>query len=413
MITAALPPSKSVSHRLLIAAALADGTSRIFSMARNRDTEATIRCLRRLGARIDDSSDPVLVTGPVQLSAYDGKELDCGESATTLRFLLPLFAQSGRRCIFTGQGRLMERPEDVYEEIYGKTGEFIRICGSELTECFPKQTRDSFPGLISVKGKLQPGVFTVRGNISFGSAPYVDLTIKALETAGVKAVLQRSSDADAASGRPAASIHVPGSQKYRPFDAKAEADWSSAAVFAVLSILRRQPVLLEGADPDSRHADRAVLDFAEKLGAKWSAQKGGVLIEPPAEGQAIRPIEADLTHCPDLGPVLFAAATQAEGTSVFSGISRLRLKESDRVSCMQEELDKLGCSMRADEDTAYIDGPVRIKGGLTLSSHGDHRIAMALAVLAECAEEPVKIEGAQAVSKSWPGFFEALERSCT
>ncbi|MBQ9890946.1 MAG: 3-phosphoshikimate 1-carboxyvinyltransferase [Firmicutes bacterium] len=441
--SAKLPPSKSVSHRLLIAAALAEGTSRIYNMARNKDIEATVRCLRRLGVAIDDSGDPVLVTGPADLSAYDGKELDCGESASTLRFLLPLFAQSGRRCIFTGRGRLMERPEDVYEEIYGKTGEFVRICGSELTECFSQQIRDSFPGLISAKGPLEPGVFTVRGDISsqfisgllfllplleadsridvlppFGSAPYVDLTIKVLKTAGIKTELRRPAHSERTDiCPPAASIYVPGGQKYKAFEANAEADWSSAAVFAVLSLLLRRPVLLEGADPASLHADRAVLDFMEKFGAKCSAQEpgasaepaaSGVLIEPPAEGAPLRPVNADLWDCPDLGPVLFAAATQAEGTSVFRSIKRLRLKESNRVFCMQEELRKLGCSMRADEDTAYIDGPVRIRGGCTLSSCGDHRIAMALSVLACCADEPITIEGAEAVAKSWPGFFEAL-----
>ena len=437
MISVSLPPGKSVSHRLLIAAALADGTSRIYNMARNKDTEATVRCLRRLGVEIDDSADPVLVTGPADFSAYNGKELDCGESATTLRFLLPLFAQSGKRCIFTGQGRLMERPEDVYEEIYDKAGEFIRICGSELTECFSQQTRDSFPGLISVKGQLKPGVFTVRGDISsqfisgllfllpllggdsridilppFGSSPYVDLTIKALETAGIRAELRHNADADETAGPSiAASICVPGSQKYKAFEAEAEADWSSAAVFAVLAMLRRKPVLLEGADPASLHADRAILDIVEKMGGSWSVHNNGVLIQPPAESEPLRPVNADLTSCPDLGPVLFAAATQAEGCSVFTDISRLRLKESDRVSCMQEELGKLGCSMHTAGDTAYINGPVSIKGDLTLSSHGDHRIAMALAVLALCAEKPVNIEGAEAVGKSWPGFFDTLERS--
>ena len=434
-VSVQLPPSKSVSHRLLIAAALSEGTSRIFGMARNKDTEATARCLRRLGAKIDLQSDPVLVTGPASPSLYDGKALDCGESATTLRFLLPLFAQGGRRCIFTGSGRLMERPQDVYEELYGKSGEFIRLCGSELTECFSQSVKDSFTGLITVKGTLSAGHFTVRGDISsqfisgllfllplldsssqidilppFGSSPYVDLTLEALKTAGIKASLKREGLSQGGAGiSPAASIFVPGKQKYTAFEARAEADWSSAAVMAVYSVLSRRPVLLNGACPGSLHADRAILGFAEKLGAGWTPAEGGVLIEPQPGG-TVSPLTADLTDCPDLGPILFAAATQADGTSVFRGISRLRLKESDRVQCMQEELSKLGCRMKAGADEVLIDGPVRIEGGCTLDSHNDHRIAMALAVLAACAKKPVTIKGARAVEKSWPEFFEELQR---
>ncbi|MBR5734697.1 MAG: hypothetical protein IKX79_04080, partial [Desulfovibrionaceae bacterium] len=376
-----LPPDKSLSHRALIAAYLAGEGCRLHSLAENDDVKATDEALKVLEKlRTEASVDGVPV-------------IDCGESASTLRFLLPLFAQTGRRVVFTGKGRLLQRPLGAYEELYS----------IERTERG-----------IEVSGTLKPGRFKVHGNVSsqiitgllfllplldgdsvieilppIESEGYVEMTLKVLEIAGI-----RTSSACCAGTFPQGGmvISVPGGQRYRPFAYTVPADWSAAANLAGLSFLTGKEMDLSAADPESAHPDRAVIGFLAAL------KKG--------------PIVADISGCPDLGPLLFALATQAEGTSRFTGAARLRLKESDRIASMQEELGKLGCSMEASEDgTVLVRGRTRIEGGVTLSSHGDHRVAMALAVLACTAEKPVTIEGAECVSKSWPGFFEALQKA--
>ena len=367
-----LPPDKALSHRALIAAYLAGDGCRLFSVACNDDVNATKAALEKFGA-----------------AGKDGIVIDCGESASTLRFLLPLFAQSGKTIVFTGKGRLLSRPLGIYEELY--------------------DIRRTSRGL-EVSGTLRPGTFTVPGNISsqlisgllfvlplldgdsvieilppFCSAGYVELTVRMLKTAGIDVRVGKSDKA--------ASIVIPGRQKYEPFEYTVPADWSAAAALAVLSFLTGKDIKLSGTEANTAHPDRAIIGLLEKL-------KNGA-------------VEADISDCPDIGPLLFAAATQAEGTSVFRGAGRLRLKESDRIASMQEELARLGCSMTVSDgpegEEVSVTGPVKIRGGARLSSHGDHRVAIALSVLASVSEKPVILEGAECVSKSWPDFFKALE----
>ena len=381
-----VPSSKSLTHRALIAAALADGTSQIFSPARGDDILATIRCLRALGAKTEDLGDRITVTGPMDHTA--DSVLDCGESASTLRFLIPVCAAGGAPVRFTGSGRLLERPLEVYRGIFGQ--ERFSITG----------------GILTVRGPLPEGRITVRGdessqNISglmfalpllsgdhvidiippLLSSPYVDMTAEVLKAAGIE------------TARDSLMIRVPGGQRYRPFEYTVPPDWSSAAPFIVLSLITGQDITIENADRGSLQADAAILGFAERF-----SENG----EPSA-------IEADISDCPDLGPLLFAAASLAEGTTVIRGIKKLRTKESDRVLAMKTALEKLGVSVRIEEDAAYVTGSKVLLGGAVLDGFSDHRIVMALAVLACAAEEPVTITGAEAVSKSWPNFFSMLE----
>ena len=401
-----VPSSKSISQRALIAAALADGGSEIYGLSRCDDTQAVIEAVRQLGAWVDDSGDPVLVRGTSGIPALGENTgtlpfgpIDCGESAAALRLLLPLFAQTGRRCLFTGKGRLMKRPNDVYEDIYNGDGRSFR--------------QDS--AYIAVEGRLGPGKYTLRGDISsqfvsgllfllplldgdseivlstpLQSAPYVELTLKTLELTGVKTEFIREGSPEN-DGR-ITSIYVPGKQRYTPFRTTVEADWSSAAPLLAAANLLGKDAQVKGLDNRSLQADRALAKLLDGFGG-------------PGHFKAI---EADISDCPDLGPLLFALATQAEGTSVFRGTGRLRFKESDRVANMERELKKLGCVIGSDEDSVTVTGPTAVKGGVSVSGCSDHRIVMALAVLALTAKEPVTIEGADAVSKSFPGFFTQL-----
>ena len=400
-----VPSSKSISQRALIAAALADGCSEIRGLSRCDDTQVVIEAVRQLGAWVDDSVDPVLVRGiegsvcgnaaSSEVPELPFGPVDCGESAAALRFLIPLFAQSGRRCLFTGKGRLMKRPNDVYEDIYNGDGRSFR--------------QDS--AYIAVQGRLGPGKHTLRGDISsqfisgllfllptldgdseivlstpLQSAPYVELTLKTLDLAGVKAEPRRNGNG-AFTG-----FFVPGKQRYTPFKTTIEADWSSAAPLLAAAKLCGKNAEVKGLNCDSPQADRVIIKLLDEFG----------------EAGSFKAINADISDCPDLGPLLFALATQAEGTSVFRGTRRLRFKESDRAANMERELKKLGCNISSDEDSVTVTGPTAVKGGVTVSGCGDHRIVMALAVSALTAKEPVTIEGADTVSKSFPGFFAQL-----
>ena len=179
-----------------------------------------------------------------------------------------------------------------------------------------------------------------------------------------------------------------------PFNIDVEADWSSAAPLIAAAMLRGKDAQVKGLSFDSLQADRVVIELLKAF-------------KTPS---GLKAIEADISDCPDLGPLLFAVATQAEGTSVFRGTGRLRFKESDRIANMEQQLRKLGCSIRSDEDAVYVTGKTAIKGGVSVSGCADHRIVMALSVLAITAEKPVTMEGAGAVSKSFPGFFGQLKK---
>ena len=407
-----VPSSKSISQRALIAAALADGCSQIRGLSRCDDTHVVIEAVRQLGAWVDDSGDPVLVEGNGQFlngipsgngadaACTDGLPfgpVDCGESAAALRFLITLFAQSGKRCLFSGKGRLLERPLGPYEKIYSEDGRSFVNTGA----------------YVAAQGRLTPGTYTLPGDVSsqfvsgllfvlptldgdsgivltgpLRSAPYVDLTIGTLNRAGIRVEASRDGNGSIS------GITVPGKQRYLPFDIDVEADWSSAAPLLAAAKLCRRTAEVKGLDRDSAQADKVIVKLLDGFG----------------EAGSLKAIRADISDCPDLGPLLFAVATQAEGTSVFSGAGRLRFKESDRIANMERELEKLGCDIRSDGDTVYVTGRTPVKGGVTVSGCGDHRIVMALAVLAVTAERPVTIEGAGAVSKSFPGFFGQLRK---
>ena len=404
-----VPSSKSISQRALIASALAGGLSAIHGISRCDDTQVVIDAVRQLGAWVDDSADPVLVRGCFANEPRADESftedipfgpVDCKESAAALRFLIPLFTQTGRRCLFTGKGRLMQRPQSVYEKLYADNGGSFANNGS----------------YIAAEGALKPGRYAIPGNVSsqfisgllfllplldgdseididppLESSPYVDLTLDVLSEAGIKAELRRNESGGKT------SILVPGKQVYTPFDITVEADWSSAAPLLAAAMLCGKDAQVKGLSCDSLQADRAILSILRSMRGPEDTSCG-------AHG-SLKAIEADISDCPDLGPLLFAAATQAEGTSVFRGTGRLRFKESDRIANMEQQLKKLGCSIRSEADAVYVTGRTEITGETAVSGCADHRIVMALAVLALTAKEPVTIEGADAVSKSFPGFF--------
>lgn len=395
-----VPPSKSLSHRALIAAALAAGTSEIRMPAVNLDTEATRECLELFSAKIEDGPGGSLSVSGGTPEAYDSRIIDCGESGSTLRFLLPLFVMSGKKCVFRLHGRLAERPLDVYEEMILEQGGIFEKDGDLLT----------------VKGKLIPGEITVRGDISsqfisgllfalplladdsvlrvtgeFVSRSYVALTERVLSAFGI--VIRDEGN----------TIYIPGRQSYRPAGFTVEGDDSAAAVFMALACLARKEIRINGVRRDSIQADRRMVRFLRNMGAGITEEEDACTVIP----SELSGSEFDLRDCPDLGPVLFALAASAEGESLFLHAGRLRLKESDRIEAMKEELGKLGCHVRVEGDQIRIRGSSCLSRAV-LDGHHDHRVVMALSVLAAGMDDWVTIRGAEAVNKSYPGFFEDL-----
>ena len=396
------PPSKSMAHRAVLAAALAEGTSRIRNVQLSQDVQATLAAARAMGAGCTVEGDCVTITGH-GLPALPAGPVDCGESGSTLRFLIPVLSLAGGRVRLTGHGRLPQRPQTVYEDIFKEQGLYF--------------AQDD--GGLVIEGRLSPGAYAVPGNVSsqfisgllfalpllaepstlrvlppFESRPYVDMTLSALRDCGVR-VQWDAADPEL--------LHIPAPQRYAGRDCAIEGDYSQAAFFAVLGALAGG-VRIRGLRRDSLQGDAAILDILRRCGAAFCWEQDVLCFEK----RGLHAAEIDLAPCPDLGPVLMALAMFCRGTTVIRNAGRLRLKESDRIAAMQQELAKFGAQVEADGGTVRITGCTPHAPG-PLCGHNDHRVVMSLAVAAAAGGWPVTIEGAGAVRKSWPEFFEVLE----
>ena len=371
-------PSKSMAHRALICAGLAEGKSVIDNIAASEDILATIDCLRALGAEINYDTEAMRAEVKGTDPASRGEaSLHCRESGSTLRFMLPLCALSDDPAALTGSRRLMERPLTIYEDIFRSEGIDLDRSGSSI-RVKGRLTGGDFgmPGDISsqfVSGLLftlplckEDGLIRLEGKIE--SRPYIDMTIKALNDFGIEVGWKNETD-----------LAVPGSQRYKANDTTIEGDWSNAANLLALGLE------VTGVDPDSLQGDRVCREYFGQLD----------------EGRA----ELDIADCPDLGPVLMAYAALNHGATLL-GTRRLRFKESDRGNVMREELAKCGVDVKMSEDSITVGCGVKAPSQM-LSGHNDHRIVMALAAI--CARTGGSIEGAEAVSKSFPDYFDKLE----
>ena len=376
------PPSKSDAHRLLICAALADRPTRIRLDAANRDIDATAECLRALGAGIGREGSRLRVS-PIE-GRPGAAELDCGESGSTLRFLLPVAAALGIEARFTGRGRLPERPNQVLTDALRAHGARIDADRLPMTVVGPVASgRWELPGNVSsqyITGlllalPLLEGDSEIALTTALESAPYVDMTLRALNRFGIAV--------EATEG----GWRVPGGQRYRsPGEAAVEGDWSSAAFWLSANALGGN-VRVDGLSEDSPQGDRAVSSL---LG----------------QGQI------DASGVPDLVPALAVAAASLNRTTVITGAARLRLKESDRLQTVADMLSALGHGVEITSDGLIIRGgePAPCGNAIrTVDGANDHRIVMAAAVAAAFADRPVRVLGAEAVEKSYPGFFRDFE----
>jgi len=403
--TVRIPPSKSLSHRALICAGLAalqsSGESCLRQIGNSEDIEATMSCMKQLGINYSIQSDGTILVQP-DPAAAKAAVMDCRESGSTLRFLLPLAAIDGTRRTLTGQGRLMERPMEIYETIFARKDLYYQREGSTLTVQGPLLSGDyHLPGNVSsqfISGllfalPLLQGDSRIILTTPLESAAYVDLTLDTMKSFGI--TIEQPD---------ACTYRIPGSQCYQPQYYTVEGDYSQAAFFLAAGALG-QSVKCDGMHPESIQGDAAIIDILKRMGAEVFWQ-GGYLQALPSQ---LRGIDIDVREIPDLVPPLAVLLSLAEGTSHIVNAGRLRIKESDRLSAMTSELRKLGALVEEGENSMTITGRPSLDGGQT-DAHGDHRIAMAMAVAAIRCEAPVSLSGWQHVSKSYPGFWEDFEK---
>ena len=367
--TVTSPPSKSQAHRLLIAAALAGEGSVIHNLADSQDIQATRRCMAELNTKSD----------------YLPK-LDCGESGSTLRFLIPVALALRGGGVFTGHGRLMERPQKPYFDLFDEKN--IRY----------KQEN----GVLTVEGQLTPGEYRLPGNVSsqfftgllfalplldgpsviipttrLESEAYIAMTLDAMHEFGVDIPTTRSVPPQ---------YRIPGGQPYQSAEVTVEGDWSQAAFWYAARNLGCE-IDIQGVTQYSLQGDRIIESHCQEL-----SQPGDT--------------EIDMSGCPDLAPPVAAAAAVCQGITRLTNAGRLRIKESDRLATVAQTLNAMGAAVEEHPDSLTIYGRDSLSGGCTVDCCNDHRIAMMAAIAATRCREPVTLLGAECVAKSYPNFWE-------
>ena len=376
------PPSKSMAHRMLICAGLSSGTSIVNGIAESEDILATIDCLSALGAKCEKNGDSIKITGINFDEVKSDTVLKCRESGSTLRFFVPICLMSRKAMSLTGSERLLQRPLGVYKDLCLEKG--IHFMQED--------------GQVKVTGPLVSGTYRMAGNVSsqfvsgllfalpllegeskielippVESRSYIDMTIDALKEFEVDVYWNGDN-----------TIVIPGGQTYKAKEVTVEGDYSNAAFLDALNLFGGK-VEVENLNQESLQGDKVYSEMFDAL-STGSAQ-------------------FDLSDCPDLGPILFAVSAALNGGR-FTGTARLRIKESDRATVMAEELAKFGVNVIVGEDFVYVEPGSLSEPETTLYGHNDHRIVMSMAVLSTTTGGV--IDGAEAVAKSFPDFFEKL-----
>ena len=402
-----IPPSKSMAHRAVICAALSDGLCKVRNIDYSDDIIATIEAMKALGAVITKKDEYLEVIGikssdnKINNSISSERIIDCNESGSTLRFLVPIASLFEGVNRFVGRGNLGKRPLDTYYKIFDD--QKIKYSYKE--------------GILDLKteGKLKSGEFKVKGNISsqfitgllftlplldgdskititteMESKGYVDLTLSAIKDFGVEIINNNYEE-----------FIIKGNQTYNSRDYRVEGDYSQAAFFLCADAISNE-VVVNDLKLDSLQGDKEVIDILERMGVKIESKDNGIIGMP--NGQLNSTI-IDGSQCPDIIPVVSLVAALGKGTTEVINAGRLRIKECDRLAAVASELNKLGAKITEKEDGLIIEGVSKLKGGCSVWSHKDHRIAMTLAIASTVCEEPIVIRDYECVSKSYPEFW--------
>lgn len=388
--------SKSEAHRQLICAALSESSTRIICTDTNNDIDATVSCLNSLGANIKRTTDGFLVE---PISTPNGNAaLDCGESGSTLRFLIPIIAALGISAKITMHGRLPERPLSPLYELLSNNGIQMSPQGENPFCISGKLKSGDYKITANVSSQFISGLLfalsilegnstlTLEGKIE--SKNYIDMTLDAISLFGGNIVCEDNKFIISSKGRFTS-----------PEETVVGGDWSNAAFFLCAGALSNMPVTVTGLDLNSSQGDRAILDVLEKMGAKISKCGDSVTVCR----SKLYAIELDASQIPDLVPIIATVASVADGKTVIYNAARLKIKESDRIRSTCQMISALGGNVTPTDDGMHIIGVPALLGG-NIDSANDHRIAMSGAIASTVCENPVTINGFEAIKKSYPNF---------
>lgn len=387
-----VPPSKSMAHRAVICASLADGRSVISNIQLSDDIKATIEGMQAFGAVILHEEDTLTIDGIGTGKTRRNNEIDCNESGSTLRFLVPLATLFEGETRFIGKGKLGQRPLETYQEIFEHQSLRYESAPTDLLD-------------LTIEGHLKPGVYEMAGDISsqfitgmlltlplldgesvlkitthLESKGYIDLTLSVLSAFGIEI------DHD----KEYKYFKIKGNQSYQAQDYEVEGDYSQAAFWLSARKLANE-ISVEGLNDYSLQGDREIVEILEDLSQQ-------------ADERVI-----DGAQVPDIIPVVALVAALSKGKTRLINLDRLRIKESDRLIATQKELAALGARIKVVGADLHIEGVSILKGGQEVWSHKDHRMAMMLAIASTICQETIIIKDTECVKKSYPDFWEVFQ----
>lgn len=392
-----IPSSKSLSHRALICASLSKGKSTISNVIFSEDILSTIDALKQLGAKFEIIEDTITVIG-IKKPKYDQNPVFCNESGSTIRFLIPLFSLTNKEVTFTGKPSLMARPQTIYKKIFDhdqhkfeQHEDKLMVKGSIKAREYTLDgdiSSQFFSGLMFALPLLKEDSY-IYFNGQIESKSYLDLTIEILSHYGIEINEIEN------------GYFIRGNQEYKSANYRVEGDFSQAAFFLVAGIINGN-ISLDDLNHDSKQGDYEILNIIKQMKGKVIFTEKGFITEySQTKGATI-----DISDCPDLGPIVALLGSLSKGITTITNISRLRLKESDRVESTVTTLKALGVNIKVEDEQIIIYGRQTLKGGVTLDSFNDHRIAMMVSIAALRCDNPLILTNASAINKSYPHFYE-------
>ena len=403
------PASKSSMQRACALALLNDGETTIINPGKSNDDLAALNIIQKLGAVVEIKNEELKIKNEVHKPVDD--EINCGESGLGVRMFTPIAALSSKEIVINGEGSLLNRPMNFFNEVFPQLGISVQTNNGKLP--------------IKIKGPLQPKDITIDGSLSsqfltgllfayakaatkrvnitvnnLKSKPYIDLSLQMLKHFGYEV---ENNNYESFTIIP---INGLTDKRINGLTYTVEGDWSGAAFLLVAGVIAGT-ITVKGLDVFSEQADKAILQPLMDCSAFVSIEEDQITVSSPL-GNRCKAFHFNATDCPDLFPPLVVLAAYCEGTSVIEGVSRLAHKESNRAITLQEEFKKMGVEIKLQDDLMMITGGTE-PAGTTVCSHHDHRIAMACAVAALKANGEMIIEDAEAVNKSYPGFYDHLK----
>lgn len=404
--TVSAPASKSEAHRRMICAGLTQGETMLTGFMDSADMAATMRCLGALGSTFNRDGDTLTISG-MQGKIAKMPVMDCGESGSTLRFFVPIALTVAGGTVFRMHGRLGSRPMDVYRDLFVPRGVrwYMGVGADGAAE-------------LTVRGKMEPGDYVLPGDVSsqfvsgllfalpllpgnstltvqqpVESESYIRMTIEAIAASGIE--VQESN---------AFSWRIPGHQQYKSRSCHLNGDYSQAAVLCCAGALGHD-ITVTHLSPVTTQGDRAILSHLMALGATVEESDNHIRVK----ADKLHGATLDMHDCPDIAPILALTAQLAEGESRLTHCGRLRLKECDRLAATVEILNLLGGNAQADGDDIVLHGVKQLRGGVTLPNYGDHRMVMLASIAATKCEQPIEMDGIEAIDKSWPEYLKVYQ----